>query len=77
MLPLYPSNQQDSMTAKIDTYDTEIENGILNMVISLCMQKADRIGDLDRAKDQVSNWLERIISGLRENNNTSLFGDNK
>lgn len=68
------SNDDNSMTAKIQTYDSEIENGILNMVISLCQQKATVIG-LDEAKQQVSNWLERIVAGLRIEDNTQIFGE--
>lgn len=68
-------NDENSMTAKIKTYDVEIENGILNMVVSLCQQKANDIG-MDEAKKQVSNWLERIIVGLRkEEDNTQIFGE--
>lgn len=54
-----------SYEAKFKTYDTEIENGIFNMVISLCQYKAEIVG-MDEAKQQVSNWLERIVNGLRE-----------
>lgn len=59
-----PNPKEESYQAKFETYDTEIENGIFNMIISLCQNKSQIIG-MDMAKDQVANWLERIINGLR------------
>lgn len=58
-------SKDDSYTAKFDSYQTEIENGIFNMIISLCQQRAEEVG-MDQAKQEISNWLERLIKGLRE-----------
>lgn len=62
---MQPANNKESYQAKFETYDTEIENGIFNMVVSLCNHKASTVG-MEMAKEQVANWLERIIKALRE-----------
>lgn len=61
------STPKESYEAKFERYDTEIENGIFNMVVSLCQHKATTVG-MDQAKLEVSNWLDRIVKGLREEN---------
>lgn len=55
----------DADVPKLNIYDTEIENGIFNMIVSLCQHKSQTVG-MEQAKDDVANWLERIVSGLRE-----------
>ena len=55
----------ESYRAKLETYDLEIENGIFNMVVSLCEQKSHTVG-MKNAKEQVASWLERITKALRE-----------
>ncbi len=62
---MQPVNDKESYQAKFQTYDTEIENGIFNMVVSLCNHKASTVGR-EMAKEQVANWLERIVTSLRE-----------
>ena len=57
--------QSNDETAKFQTYQSEVENGIFNMIISLCHQRAEQVG-MDEAKQEISNWLERIVNGLRE-----------
>ena len=41
----------------------EIENGIFNLVITLCQQKTFQM-DIKQAKQEVSDWLNRLATGL-------------
>lgn len=49
--------------SKLDSYDTELENGIFQLVISLCQQKAAVIG-ISQAKAEVGELLKSMAVGL-------------
>lgn len=46
-------------------YDSVLEDGIFNMVITLCQHKANTI-PMQQAKLDVAAWLEKVINGLSE-----------
>lgn len=56
---------KQSYQAKFATHDTEIENGIFNLIISLCMMKANTLG-MAKAKADVAQWLQQIVEGLNQ-----------
>lgn len=45
-------------------YDTEVANGIYNLVVTLCNIKAQTM-PLPSAKEEVAEMLEALASGLR------------
>jgi hypothetical protein len=44
-------------------YSTELENGLFNLVVTLCQHKAATMS-LGDAKAQVAEYLRKIIMGL-------------
>lgn len=68
------SLEDESFQAKLGSYDTELENGIFNLVIALCQKKAEVIG-MEAAKQEVSTWLKSLIRGLGVDDETTLEND--
>ena len=57
------STEEDS---KIQSYDVELENGIFQMVVTLCQHKAATMS-IEQAKIEVAEMLESLRSGLLNN----------
>lgn len=51
--------------ARLGKYDEEIENGILNLVVSLVKQKEARGLAISIAKQEVAAYLDQLANGLR------------
>lgn len=51
--------------SKLGGYAEELENGIMNLVVTLCQQKALKI-PLPKAKEEVADYLESLATSLRE-----------
>lgn len=51
-----------------EAYAKELEGGIFNMVVSLCMHKAQTM-PMPVAKAQVADYLEYILTNLKESKN--------
>lgn len=50
-------------------YTDDLENGIFNLVVSLCQQKASTM-PLARAKTEVAQYLIRLSNGLTQSEET-------
>lgn len=55
--------------SKLASYDTELENGIFNMVIALCQHKATTMG-IQKAKVETAKLLESLAVGLCKEEDT-------
>lgn len=57
----------------LEDFSVEIENGIFNMIVTLCQHKANFIPIHD-AKEEVAKYLEQLIVGLRYEEENPLKG---
>ena len=51
--------------SKLGGYVEELENGIMNLVVTLCQQKGNSM-PLAKAKEEVADYLESLATSLRE-----------
>jgi len=52
------------MADRPTNYETELETGIFNMIITLCQHKG-LFKPMPLVKEEVAGWLEEIAAGLR------------
>lgn len=57
-----------------ENFSIEIETGIFNMIVTLCQHKANFMS-IEDAKEDVAKYLERLIVGLRFEEENPLKGN--
>lgn len=53
----------DSLQESVQTFDVELQNGIFNLVLTWCNQKANTM-PMNQAKTEVADFLQKLIDGL-------------
>lgn len=56
--------EETNEAPSLETYDIILQDGIFNMVVTLCQHKANSL-PMAQAKEEVAQWLDKISNGLR------------
>jgi hypothetical protein len=59
-----PMDNGHEYKSTLEDFSVELENGIFNMVVSLCQHKSNFIS-VEDAKEEVAKFLEQLTAGLR------------
>jgi len=57
-------------------FSVEMENGIFNLIISLCQHKANFM-TIEKSKEEVAQYLEKLVDGLRFNEENEMLSKDK